>query len=204
MSTVHSRLPNRFPTSALLAHRAAAMHSCYSAPKLAETADRSSRKRRTTSSVWAHTREPRSAEPIRCGRKNERIYYCAYCNDLSYSTIVSTTFRHHLLKVHGIELEAELHPIKRQRDNLLQDAFTKARHIAASKQSTEAEQILRGAINQKAAPEALAQLVTVRNLPHNCSSWPELHAFIASIRLMRGRSNQSITWLCTKAGFELI
>src|ERR1700754_3248571 len=71
-----------------------------------ETADRSSRKRRTTSSVWAHTREPRSAEPIRCGRKNERIYYCAYCNDPSYSTVVSTTFRHHLLKVHGIELEA--------------------------------------------------------------------------------------------------
>lgn len=93
---------------------------------------------------------------------------------------MSTTFRHHLLKVHGIELEAELHPIKRQRDNLIQDAFTKARHIAASKQSTEAEQILRGAINQKAALEALAQLVTVRNLPYNCSSWPELHAFIAS------------------------
>jgi hypothetical protein len=77
-------------------------------------------------------------------------------------------------------LEADEHPIKRQRDNLIQDAFTKAGEIAATKRSAEDETILRGTINQKAALEALARLVTVRNLPYNCSSWPELHAFVAA------------------------
>lgn len=138
------------------------------------------RKRKTTSNVWAHTREPYNSEPERCHRKNERIYYCRHCNDPPYSSAVSTTFRHHLFKVHGIELEAQEHPIKRQRDLLIQDAFTKASSIAASKRSAVEEEVLRATINEKAVLEALVRLVTVRNLPYNCSAWPELHAFIAS------------------------
>lgn len=48
-------------------------------------------------------------------------------------------------------------------------------------QSVKEQETLRAAINQKAALEALVQLVAVRNLPYNCSSWPELHAFISAI-----------------------
>ncbi|ODA78133.1 hypothetical protein RJ55_06737 [Drechmeria coniospora] len=115
------------------------------------------RKRKPTANTWAHAREPQESEPARCPRKNEKIYYCMHCRDPTYSTTVSTTFRRHLLKIHGIELIAHDHPIKKRRDNLIQDAVAKA------------------------AIEALMQLVTVRNLSYNCSSWPELHALICAV-----------------------
>jgi hypothetical protein len=41
--------------------------------------------------------------------------------------------------------------------------------------------VLRDALNPKAAIEALVQLVTVRNLPYNCSQWPELHALLIAV-----------------------
>lgn len=98
-----------------------------------------------------------------------------------YSTTVSTTFRKHLPKSHGIQLEAPDHPIKKQRDSLIQDAFAKAGEAHATKQSVRREETLRTAVNRKAALEALVQLVTVRNLSYNCSSWPELHALICAV-----------------------
>ncbi|OAQ62549.1 ribonuclease H-like protein [Purpureocillium lilacinum] len=142
---------------------------------------RKTRKRKATANTWAHAREPQDAEPARCPRKNEKIYYCMHCRDPTYSTTVSTTFRRHLLKVHGIELIAPDHPIKKQRDNLIQDAFAKAGEVNAAKQSARQEETLRAAVNRKAALEALMQLVTVRNLSYNCSSWPELHALICAV-----------------------
>jgi hypothetical protein len=81
--------------------------------------DRMARKRKTTVNTWAHAREPLISEPSRCGRKNEKIYYCMYCASLTYSTTVSTTFRNHLLKIYGIELEAHKYPIKKRRDRLI-------------------------------------------------------------------------------------
>lgn len=142
---------------------------------------RDTRKRKATANTWTHARAPRDSEPVRCARKNEKIYYCKHCVNPTYSTTVSTTFRHHLLRVHGIELEANEHPIKKRRDNLIKDAFAKAGEINTIKQSVKEDETLRAAVNQKAALEALVQLVTVRNLSYNCSSWPELHAFISAI-----------------------
>ncbi|KAG6980237.1 hypothetical protein FocnCong_v009850 [Fusarium oxysporum f. sp. conglutinans] len=104
-----------------------------------------------------------------------------HCVSPTYSTTVSTTFRNHLLKIHGIELEAHEHPIKKRRDRLIQDAFAKAGEVHAAKQLAKREKTLRHAINHKAALEALIQLVTVRNLSYNCSSWPELHALISAV-----------------------
>lgn len=148
------------------------------------TAERTSRKRKTTANTWTHAREPVDSEPARCGRRNEKIYYCKHCQDPTYSTTVSTTFRNHLLKVHGIELEAHEHPVKKQRDCLIQDAFAKAGEVHAVKQLAGRDDTLRSTINQKAALEALVQLVTVRNLSYNCSSWPELHALLCAVNPM--------------------
>jgi hypothetical protein len=139
------------------------------------------RKRKTTANTWVHVRDPKDSEPPRCARKNEKIYYCKYCVDPTYSTTVSTTFRHHLLNTHGIELDTNEHPIKKQRDSLIKDAFAKAGAVNSTKQSVKEEVTLRTAVNQKAALEALVQLVTVRDLSYNCSSWPELHALISAI-----------------------
>lgn len=104
-----------------------------------------------------------------------------HCIDPTYSTTVSTTFRHHLFKVHGIELDALDHPIKKQRNSLIQDAFAKAGEMSATRHLLKEEETLRAAVNRKAALEALIQLVTVRNLSYNCSSWPELHALVCAV-----------------------
>ncbi|KAJ0129027.1 hypothetical protein HZ326_27870, partial [Fusarium oxysporum f. sp. albedinis] len=61
--------------------------------------------------------------------------------------------------IHGIELEAHEHPIKKRRDRLIQDAFAKAGDMHAAKQLAKREETLRHAINHKAALEALIQLV---------------------------------------------
>ncbi|KAG7415018.1 hypothetical protein Forpi1262_v016824 [Fusarium oxysporum f. sp. raphani] len=152
------------------------------APQIASSSNgRTTRKRKTTANTWAHAREPQNLEPARCPCKNEKIYYCMHCIDPTYSTTVSTTFRHHLCKVHGIELDSHDHPVKKQRDSLIQDAFAKAGEVSAAKRLMRQEDTLRAAVNRKAALEALVQLVTVRNLSYNCSSWPELHALIGAV-----------------------
>ena len=84
------------------------------------------RKRKTTANTWIHARDPKGSESARCARRNEKIYYCKYYVDPPYSTMVSTTFRYHLLSTHSIKLNANKHPIKKQRDSLIKDAFTKA------------------------------------------------------------------------------
>lgn len=150
-------------------------------PPTSSSASRQTRKRKATANTWVHAREPKGSEPVRSARKNEKIYYCKHCEDLTYFTTVSTTFRYHLLNTHGIELETQEHPLKKQRKSLIKDTFAKAGEIGAVRQSVKEQETLRAAINQKAALEALVQLVAVRNLPYNCSSWPELHAFISVI-----------------------
>ncbi len=143
----------------------------------------SKRKRvRTTESTWEHTRKPEGSEPERAGQKKDLVFYCKYCINPSYSTYVSTTFRNHLLKAHSIEVEdSKEHPVKKASTSLLKDAFAKAGHINTVQLQLREEQVLRNAFNRKAAIEALVQLVTVRNLPYNCSQWPELHALLMAV-----------------------
>lgn len=145
------------------------------------SSSRQTRKRKATANTWVHAREPKESEPTRSGRKNEKIYYCKHCTDPTYSTTVSTSFRYHLQTIHGIELETIEHPVKRQRDGLIKDAFAKAGEVNTIKLAVKEEETLSAAVNQKAALEALVQLVTVRNLPYNCCAWPELHAFISAV-----------------------
>jgi hypothetical protein len=121
----------------------------------------------------------KALEPARAGPRKERIYYCKYC---VYSTYVSTTFRLHLSNAHSIEVEKpKIHPVKKACASLLKDAFAKAGSMDTVQLELQEEQILRNALNPKAVIEAFVQLVTVRNLPYNCSQWPELHALLMAV-----------------------
>src|SRR5580692_12731474 len=109
------------------------------------------------------------------------MYYCKCCIDTPYSTYVSTTFRNHLSKAHQVEVVTQtVHPLKKARTSLLRDVFAKA-GSGIMKLDGHEEQVLRKALNPKAILEALVQLVTVRNLPYNCSQWPELHALLMAV-----------------------
>lgn len=144
------------------------------------TSTNSKRKRTTTAeATWQHTRKPHGSEPERAGLKQDLVFYCKYCENPPYSTYVSNTFRNHLLKIHSIEAASSSpNTTKKARTNLLKEAFNKAGEIEVIKLQEREEQVLRNALNPKAAMEALVQLVTVRNLPYNYNTWPELHALL--------------------------
>ncbi|KAI8416675.1 hypothetical protein FOFC_02988 [Fusarium oxysporum] len=73
---------------------------------------------------------------------------------------------------------SEPNSTKKVRTSLIKEAFNKAGEIEVTKLQEREEQVLRNVLNPKAAMEALVQLVTVRNLPYNCNTWPELHALL--------------------------
>jgi hypothetical protein len=64
---------------------------------------------------------------------------------------------------------------------LLKDLFAKAGKINTLKLQVREEEVLRKAVDSKVALEAFVKLVTVRNLPYNCSQWLELHDFVMAI-----------------------
>jgi hAT family C-terminal dimerisation region len=137
---------------------------------------------RTAKGTWEHSRKPLDSEPERGGPKKNLLHYCKYCTSPSYSTYVSTTFRNHLMKVHSIEADrATVHPIKKARVSLLREAFAKAGQNDTTKLNANEHRILENALDKVAVLEALVQLVTVRNLPYNCSQWPELHALLMAV-----------------------
>jgi hypothetical protein len=63
----------------------------------------------------------------------------------------------------------QLHIVKTTCSSLLKDSFAKAGKINTTKLEMREEEVLRNAVNQKVALEAFVKLVTVRNLPYNCS-----------------------------------
>jgi hypothetical protein len=86
------------------------------------------------------------------------------------------------LKTHSIEVVTPIvHLVKKAHTLLLKDIFAKAGQSGITRLDRCEEQVLRNALNPKAIVEALVQLVTVRNLPYNCSQWPELHALIMAV-----------------------
>ncbi|KAG7403201.1 hypothetical protein Forpe1208_v016468 [Fusarium oxysporum f. sp. rapae] len=112
------------------------------------------RKRITTAdATWQPTRKPRGSESERAGPKQDLI--------------------------HSVEAAgSEPNSTKKVRTSLIKEAFNKAGEIQVAKLQEREEQVLRNVLNPKAAMEALVQLVTVRNLPYNCNTWPELHALL--------------------------
>lgn len=172
---------------------------------VSSTSTSSKRKRITTAdSTWEHTRKPEGVEPERAGPRQNLVFYCKYCSDPPYSTYVSTTFRSHLLKVHSVEATGlEPNYTKRARTNLLRDAFKKAGEAQLIKLQIRDEQVLRSALNPKAAMEALVQLVTVRNVPYNCNTWPELHSLLMAANYtaeeLVSTSHGQIQKLCTNS-----
>ena len=61
------------------------------------------------------------------------------------------------------------HIVKKTCDSLLKDSFAKASKINTLKLQVHKEEVLRKAVDLKVALEAFVKLVTVCNLPYNCS-----------------------------------
>ena len=110
----------------------------------------------TAEATWQHTQKPQGSDLKRAGPKHDLVFYCKYCENPPYSTYVSTTFRNHLLKTHSIKAAgSDPNPIKKARTNLLKEAFNKAGEIEVIRLQEREEQVLRNALNLKAAIKAL-------------------------------------------------
>ncbi|KAJ3454605.1 hypothetical protein MRS44_013205 [Fusarium solani] len=172
---------DREPSIAATVETASEVPDGRSLPSVESSASTTPKRKRITTAdaTWQHTRKPQGSEPERAGPKQDLVFYCKYCSNPPYSTYVSTTFRNHLLKIHSVEAAgSEPNSTKKARTSLIKEAFNKAGEIEVAKLQEKEEQVLRNALNPKAAMEALVQLVTVRNLPYNCNTWPELHALL--------------------------
>jgi len=137
-----------------------------------ETESKKSRKR-SAHTTWAHTRTPQDQEPEYQGKN--RLFYCKYCIDESYSTPASTSFRHHLLSKHEIRVEATPGPIQTAALEQLQQLYTRAMSLGQTQQLDS--QVLQKNLNKDVINEALVSLIIVRNLPFRLVEWPEFHAF---------------------------
>ena len=130
----------------------------------------------TATSTWSLSRDPLPHEHSRDGRN--KIWYCSMCEWDSASLISA---RAHLGKRHGIQVQVGEVGAKRLR----QERFTNIINTLGDSKQVEREEqeekILREAINRKAFNEALVQLITIRNLPYNAASWPELHALLMTV-----------------------
>ncbi|KAM3448794.1 hypothetical protein NHJ6243_010065 [Beauveria neobassiana] len=139
---------------------------------------KSRRKRgRTAHDTWSHSRDPRLGEPER-DSKSARYWYCRYCENPMYRTLSTTSARRHLDKVHHIQLEAAEPAIKKKRDVHIRQIFEKQAVKAQQTQDQHHQEVFQSALNKGAISEALARLITVRNLSDRCVEWPEFHALL--------------------------
>jgi hypothetical protein len=63
----------------------------------------------------------------------------------------------------------QLYIVKKTYNSLLKDLFAKAGKINTLKLQVCEEEVLKKAVDLKVALKAFVKLITVRNLPYNCS-----------------------------------
>ena len=132
----------------------------------------------TASELWSYARPPLPEEDHR-NNHGHRLFYCSRCN---YSGAALNRVEEHLRK-HGIKLTARPSLKKQAIDGSLAGIFKKQDERQA-KRNIEEEKILKSVVNKKAFNEALAQLITVRALPHSILEWPEFYTLLYSINYM--------------------
>jgi len=92
-----------------------------------------------------------------------------------------TSVRAHLAKKHGIEIQAGEIRAKRLREERLSNILSNLQASRQANREAQEERTLRAAINRDAFNEALVQLITMRNLPHNAATWLELYALLMTV-----------------------
>ncbi len=125
-------------------------------------------------STWAHTREARNEEPL--SQANKRLLYCMHCE--TYSTTVTTNFRHHLRSKHDIhvtEVSSNEIVVAERLQTLYQNAKSEATATALQ------QEVLTDVLDRDVILEALATLIIRRNLSFCIVEWPEFRVFCQTL-----------------------
>jgi hypothetical protein len=87
---------------------------------------------------------------------------------------------------HGVDIAESESLVKKAGQQSLRTALARQGRLAAEKQGEKKEQVLREVIDKEVVRECLAQLIVMRNLPHNAVKWPELRALLLSVNYCCG------------------
>ncbi|KAH8798643.1 hypothetical protein F5884DRAFT_687313, partial [Xylogone sp. PMI_703] len=120
--------------------------------------------------TWLHGRKYRPGEPER-DEKNRLIWYCKHC---SWNSPITTNIRKHMKDKHGLDI-AESESLS------LRVALARQGKLAVEKNEEKKVQVLQGVIDKEVVRGCFAQLIVMRNLPHNAVKWPELRALLLSV-----------------------
>lgn len=132
--------------------------------------------RSKSSPIHEHTRSARDDELQKNLSNKRKFLYCNYC---SYSNTITTNFRQHLLKQHGIQVETRVNHTKATAIEKLLNLWNTAMEDRTTSQleSLVLEKILNKDVSQK----ALLELIITRNLPLSIVRWPEFHTFCGTL-----------------------
>lgn len=151
---------------------------------LTSTPTLSSKKRKrgcALSHIWTFARPARENEALK-DKSNHKIWYCGQGEERDCIFKGTTTLRYarsHLETDHRIAVSTEpSEPTTRsKRFSLIGHSFKKQK----DKAEAETERVLEGVLDRRRILQALVHLVARRSLPQNIITWPEFHAFCATL-----------------------
>lgn len=143
-----------------------------------------SRKRKrgcALSHIWTFARPAREDEATK-DKHNHKIWYCGQGRGKDCIFRGTTTLRYvrsHLETQHRVELSTEpLEPSARSTTFSSIDRLFKKQK---DKVDVEQERVLEGVLHRDRILQALVHLIARRSLPQNIITWPEFHAFCATL-----------------------
>ncbi|KAF2836092.1 hypothetical protein M501DRAFT_284243 [Patellaria atrata CBS 101060] len=104
--------------------------------------------------LWKHTRIQTPGDPPR-NNQNKPICECKY--ECSYSTIISTNFKKHLLNIHNISLDEPRTKIGEDTFQRLLDFYRSSEHTGLNEPD---QLVLQKILNQDIIDKAISQLIT--------------------------------------------
>jgi hypothetical protein len=141
--------------------------STQSSTTTSTTASQKRKRKLKAVNTWLHGRKHCPGEPER-DEKNRLLWYCKHC---SWSNPITTNVRKHMKEKHGVDIA--------ESQSLAKKAGVSARRLRGR---VGLQLKSRGRRRSRCfAKCCLAQLIVMRNLPHNAVKWPELQALLLSV-----------------------
>src|SRR5579871_1110935 len=119
----------------------------------------------TAIQTWSYSCSPKPGELEYF--KKAHIWYCKYEKYKDFKAVNTTNAYMHLENQHGIIIKEAESMVKNTTNRRLKGLFEKQGLQADTMKKKSQEKVLREVINKNIVHKALAQLITMRNLPHN-------------------------------------
>src|SRR5579871_6914683 len=170
---------NRTPSDLNSRHFSDEDESSISTGSTSEQAKKQRKCKLTAIQTWSYSHPPKPGELEYF--KKTCIWYCKYEKCKDFKAVNTTNAHMHLENQHGIIFKEAKSMVKNATNRRLKGLFEKQELQADVMKKKSQEKVLREVINKDIVHEALAQLITVRNLLHNTVEWAELHALILTV-----------------------